>query len=197
MSSKTEFFKGLPKQIEDAFPEYWDTDMAWSYLLMLHDLLLARLWTIAKNSNPSWSGTEIHRCARLSLLNFLSGLSGTNVIIFLALKEWLLGDMDKAENYISEWVKQGLINGASKTAIEELAKFAAAGERFIESPGHLKKAANINDRDAIIASEFQKLQATGLQKTTVYQRLSVRRGLTIRQLQRIIKKSKIENDISG
>lgn len=193
MVNKIEFFRKYPKLIEDGFQHVLDAERVWRTMLLLHDALLNRLAEVVRRKNPGWQDNEIYNCARLSLLNMLSGLSsieGNDLLFFYALREWLTGDMDAAENLAKEWMVQSLVSGANKAAIKNLVSFSQLSERFMVSEGHKRKAANFSERNAKIAAEFQKLTALGVLKQDVYARLTVRHDVGVRQLQRVLKNSK-------
>jgi hypothetical protein len=196
MAEKTDFFKNYPKLIEENFPKIFDSEATWELLIFFQDYMWERLAIVARRNHPAWSDNEIHKCARFSLLNYLSGAPGgpsENLLIFCAMREWLLGDMDIAEQHAQDFVKKCYVLGAYKAAIEQMSAFSAMGEKFVASDGHKQKAFNVSERNATILADFQKLlsnEGGTLSKKTAYSRLQGKYDVTVRQLQRIIKASK-------
>lgn len=196
MPNETEFYLGFPQLIGD-YSDCLDSEKVWRLVLLLHDAMIKKLENACRQKHPSLSKKEIHKVASLSLLHWISSspikMSGDGFMLFLILKELVSGDLDIGEQLARNWIKQCSVSGAQAVSMKKLSEFSAMGERFVKSEGHNTKTKNFKERNMRISAEFQKLQTQGVHKTDVYKRLSVRHGITIRQLQRIVKENK--NDI--
>lgn len=196
MPKETEFYLGFPSLI-GAHSDCLDSEKVWRLVLLLHDAMIKKLENVSRQKHPSMSEKEIHKVASLSLLHWVSSspinMSGDGFMLFLILKELVSGDLDIGERLARSWFKQCSVSGAQAVSMRKLSEFSAMGERFVKSEGHDTKNKNFKERNMQISAEFQKIQAQVVHRTDVYKRLSVRHGITIRQLQRIVKENK--NDI--
>jgi len=191
MSEKINFLSKLPSLIKEGPSLIYDEDLIWDHMLLWHDQFLIKLIEVAKRDHPEWSGSELHKCARYSLLNYLSGAPGNlreGTLLFYALREWLVaGNMDTAQNLAREHLKGMTVDSFNKYVIDQMSPLAKIAIRVADGPK--QKALNYKDRDKTIVEEFNNF-STGASKSIVQRRLMAKHDISLRTLQRILKKNK-------
>jgi len=194
MHSNSKFLLGFPSLLNEFWRNNLSDEIVFDYIMAIHDGLLRLLEKEAIRKHPDWDGPRINKCARHFLLNVLLQPPSTTdqdiLNIHNILYQFLFGDLEKANFAAREWFATLFSIGAYKYSMKKLSAYAEMGEKFIESAGHVTKTENTKLRQANIAQEYQKLIADGIERSIVHYRIENKYGIGVRQLQRIIKRSK-------
>jgi hypothetical protein len=169
-----ELIAGFSRSLSDRLFEQLKTSDLAADPIFVNDAIVAKIKEITEN--PSSYADDQDTLVILSSINQASR-----------------GNVSDARKLLKGWISSFLTNSATSYALDSIKEVAEMGDKFKNSPGHAnKRQAQIN-KDMLVFNDFNSLKSQGTDKQAIYDRLTNKYSLSIRQIQRIMKKYK--NDI--